>query len=195
MNEQLLAALSQYGPPALCGISAIAAVGLPLPMTLLLIVAGSLVSQGVMNFWWAIALASAGSIAGDVAGYVLGRWGGSAVLLRLTRLLSRRSGLDRAQKQAEKWGGAGVFLSRWLVTPLGPWINLASGTIRYPWPRFLLWDALGETLGAVLFISVGRLFSDRVLALAALLGDTAWALVALAAAVFLAWQLLMWARR
>ena len=44
MNDQLLAAVSQYGTPALFGIVAIAAIGVPLPITLLLIVAGSMIS-------------------------------------------------------------------------------------------------------------------------------------------------------
>jgi len=195
MNEQLLAALSLYGPPALCGIGAIAAVGLPLPVTLLLIVTGSLVAQGAMNYWWAVALASAGSIAGDLAGYALGRWGGHALLDRLARRLSPRTDLARLRRQAEAWGGPGVFFSRWLVTPLGPWINLASGAMGYPWHRFLIWDVLGEVLCAVLFISVGRFFSDRVVALSGMLGDAGWALAALAAAVLFGRQLLALRRR
>ena len=60
MREQILAALSQYGSPALFAVVTIAAVGVPLPITLLLIVTGSLISQGVMNFWVAIGLAGAG---------------------------------------------------------------------------------------------------------------------------------------
>ena len=46
MNDQLLAVVSQYGAPALFGIVTIAAIGVPLPITLLLIVAGSMISQG-----------------------------------------------------------------------------------------------------------------------------------------------------
>ena len=37
MREQILAALSQYGSPALFAVVTIAAVGVPLPITLLLI--------------------------------------------------------------------------------------------------------------------------------------------------------------
>ena len=45
MNDQILAAVSEYGAPALFGIVSIAAVGLPLPITLLLVVVGSMVAQ------------------------------------------------------------------------------------------------------------------------------------------------------
>jgi membrane protein DedA with SNARE-associated domain len=183
MNDQLLAAVSLYGAPALFGIVAIAAVGVPLPITLLLIVAGSMISQGAMNLWWAIGAASAGSILGDQAGYAIGRWGGPAVAAKLCALFGKRVSLDAMEAKVKTWGGSGIFITRWLLSPLGPWINLASGTAGYPWPRFLFWDALGEIVGAALFLFLGRFFSDRVMSLYAVLGDLTWAIAALLAAV------------
>jgi membrane protein DedA with SNARE-associated domain len=99
------------------------------------------------------------------------------------------------EAKAKAWGGAGIFVTRWLIGPLGPWINLASGTAGYPWRRFLFWDSLGEVTGAVVFISLGRFFSDRVMALYAVLGDVTWAIAALLAAVILGIQLLPRLRR
>ena len=195
MNDQLLAAVSQYGTPALFGIVAIAAVGVPLPITLLLIVAGSMISQGAMNLWWAIGLAGAGSTLGDQAGYAIGRFGGPAVVTRLSGLFGKRAGLDAMEAKARAWGGPGIFLTRWLLSPLGPWINFASGAACYPWHQFLLWDLLGEMTGAALYISLGRYFSDRVLSLYAVLGDMTWAIAALLAAVILGYQFLVYLRR
>ena len=189
MNDQLLAAVSQYGAPALFGIVAIAAIGVPLPITLLLIVAGSMISQGAMNLWWAIGAASAGSILGDQAGYAVGRWGGPALVAKLSGLFGKRASLPAMEAKAKAWGGPGIFITRWLLSPLGPWINLVSGTARYPWHRFLFWDALGEMTGAALYISLGRFFSDRVMALSGFLGDLTWAIAALLAAAILGYQL------
>ena len=89
------------------------------------------------------------------------------------------------------WGGPGIYITRWLLSPLGPWINLASGTAGYPWHRFLFWDTLGELTGAAVYISLGRFFSDRVMALYAVLGDLTWAIGALLAAIILGWQLVV----
>jgi len=188
MREQILAALSQYGSPALFAVVTIAAVGVPLPITLLLIVTGSLISQGVMNFWWAIGLAGAGSVIGDQIGYGIGRWGGNELVDRFTRLLGGPERLEKAQSTARRWGGPGIFFSRWLVTPLGPWVNLASGLAGYPWMRFFVWDALGEFLGTLIYVGLGKAFSDRVLALDAMLSDLTWAIVALLAVVLLGWK-------
>src|ERR1039458_6516915 len=191
MNDQLLAAVTQYGAPALFGIVTIAAIGVPLPITLLLIVVGSMISQGAMNLWWALGVASVGSILGDQAGYAIGRWGGPTVLTRLSRLFGRRANLHAMEAKVKAWGGPGIFMTRWLLSPLGPWINLASGTASYPWRRFLFWDSLGEITGAVVFISLGRFFSDSVMALYGVLGDLTWAIVALLAAIILGYQLLV----
>jgi len=189
MNDQLLALVTQYGPPALFGIVAIAAVGVPLPITLLLIVVGSMVSQGAMDLWLALAAASAGSILGDQAGYAIGRFGGTAAVARLSGLFGKKTNLEAMEAKARAWGGPGIFLTRWLISPLGPWINLASGTAAYPWHRFLFWDILGECTGAAVYISLGRIFSDRVLALDGVLGDMTWAVAAVLVAAVLGYQL------
>jgi membrane-associated protein len=187
MREQILAALSQYGSPALFAVVTIASIGVPLPVNLLLIVTGSLVAQGVMPLWLAIALASAGSILGDQIGYAIGRWGGTALVSRFGGMLGGPERLAKAEAHARRWGGPGVFFTRWLITPLGSVINFTSGISEYPWMHFLLWDVLGETLGAALYIVLGRIFSDRVLALDAALGDFTWMILALLAAVVLGW--------
>jgi len=189
MREQILAALAQYGSPALFAVVTMASIGVPLPVTLLLIVTGSLVAQGVMPMWWAIAVASAGSVIGDQIGYAIGRWGGTALVTRFAGLLGGPARMAQAEAHARRWGGPGVFLSRWLVTPLGSLINFTSGIAEYPWLHFALWDVLGEALGAALYIVLGRIFSDRVLELDAALGDFSWMILTLLAAVVLGWML------
>jgi membrane protein DedA with SNARE-associated domain len=189
MRDQILAALAQFGSPALFAVVTIASIGVPLPVSLLLVVTGSLVAQGVMPMWWAIALASAGSVIGDQIGYAIGRWGGAALVSRFGGMLGGPERMAKAEAHARRWGGPGVFFSRWLVTPLGSLINFTSGIAEYPWMRFLMWDVLGEALGAALYIVLGFIFSDRVLELDAALGDFTWMILALLAAVALGWML------
>jgi membrane-associated protein len=189
MSEQVLAALALYGAPALFAIVAIAAVGVPLPVTLILIVTGSLAAQGAMNVWLAIAIAAVGSVAGDQVGYAIGRWGGKRLVTRISRLIGSAERIAEMDAKAKKWGGAGVFFSRWLVAPLGPWINLASGAAKYSWFRFTLWDFLGESFGAGLYIWLGLVFNDRVQEVGAILGDLTWAIVGVLTAAFIGWKL------
>src|ERR1019366_1268082 len=112
-----------------------------------------------------------------------------ALVARLSGMPGNAERQRKLDAKAKSWGGAGVFFSRWLVTPLGPWINLASGAADYSWLRFTLWDFLGESLGAALYIGLGLIFSDRVQALGAILGDLTWAILGILAATFFGWRL------
>lgn len=185
MSDYLLATLGVYGVPVLFVALLVGSAGVPLPASLLLVAAGSFVEQGELNLWPVLALSAAGAVVGDNIGYALGRWGGR----RLTRRLGRFVGGEKKLEAAEEWlkrrEGAGVFLSRWLLTPLGPVVNLTAGATGYPWPRFLLYDVLGEALWVALYVLLGKFFSDRVQALSDLLGDLTWAVLALVATVLL----------
>src|SRR5882762_7251975 len=103
ISDQLLAWLSQYGLPALFGVIAIAAVGIPLPISMMLVAAGSFVELGEMKLWQVIVVASAGAVLGDQIGYALGRWGGHSVAGWIKR---RRKGVEHIEK-------ADAFFRRW----------------------------------------------------------------------------------
>jgi membrane protein DedA with SNARE-associated domain len=186
MRDQLLAAVSQYGSPALFAVVMIASMGAPLPIALLLIVTGSLSAQGAMNTWTAIAVAGSGSVIGDLAGYSIGRWGGTKLINHFSRIIGGPHRLEEIEQRARHRAGLYIFLTRWLLAPLGPWVNLASGIASYPWARFLVWDMLGEFFGVALYITLGQIFSDRVIALDSVLGDATWGLVALTVALVMA---------
>jgi len=190
VTDQLLAALGLYGLPVLFGVLTIASAGVPLPVTLMLVAAGSFVELGEMKLWQVITVASAGAVLGDQIGYLLGRWGGSRLSARFTHRKTWATRIPLAVTFAKRWGGAGIFFSRWLVTPLGPWINLTSGMAGYGWLKFFCWDVLGEVLWVVLYVMVGKLFSDRVQALVDVLGNLAWVIVGLIFAFILACYLL-----
>ena len=194
MTEQLLSLLSSYGLLALFFILAVASAGVPFPVTLLLIVSGSLAAQGEMVLWKVIVVCSAGAVAGDQVGYWLGRWGGRKLVRSVAGWFGGADMIGRAEAFTKRWGGAGVFLSRWLVTPLGPWLNLTSGVAEYSWHRFLFWDIAGEVLWVLIYAGLGKVFNDRVAALADLLGNLTWVLVGGVVAAILGWKLLQYFR-
>lgn len=190
LNDYFLAALVAYGLPALCGVIVLAAIGLPLPATLLLIAAGSFVEQGTFDLWLVLGLASTAAITGDHIGYFIGRRGGRHLVLRLTRWAGGAARLHQAEAATRRWGGPGIFLSRWLFTPVGPAINLTSGIALYPLLYFTLFDVAGEVLWVCIYVTLGRLFSDRVQAMNNLLGDATWAILGLLAVLLIGWKLL-----
>lgn len=115
---------------------------------------------------------------------------GKGVVFRVSQRIGGEAHLRRAEAWTKRWGWAGIFFSRWLVTPFGPWVNLASGMGAYSWPRFLFLVVAGEALWVALYVALGKIFSDRVLALSELLGNLTWAVVGLVLAVWLGRKLL-----
>lgn len=162
---------------------------------LFLLALGSFVAQGDMDQWQALAVAVGAVILGDQIGYLVGRVGGRRAVNAIARRSGRGEAIERAQAFSARWGAPGIFFSRWLVTALGPWVNLSSGVAGYPWPRFLLWGVLGEVVWVGGYITLGRLFNDRIQDLADVLGNLGWLLLALVVAGASGWALVHELRR
>ncbi len=194
ITDQLLAALVLYGLPVLFGVILVASIGVPLPVSFLLVAAGSFAKQGDLKLVPVLIVASAAAILGDHIGYGLSRWGGRRLVDRITLRIGGATKIEKAEALSRRWGAAGIFFSRWLVTELGPWLNMTSGLARYPWGRFVLWDVSGEVLWVVLYVMLGYKFSDRVQYLAEILGNLAWVILGLTVALILSWKVMRYLR-
>ena len=189
MSATLLGLLADYGAWALFAILVLSSAGLPFPSSLTVLAAGSIAAQSDLDPYAAFAAAVGGAIVGDQIGYAIGRWGGRALVNKATGRFGGAGKVAAAEAFARRWSGAGIFFTRWLAGALGPWINVTSGMSGYPWPRFLLWDVTGEILWVLLYGGLGYAFSDRIQAIASLLGNVSWAIAGLAVTGFLAWRL------
>jgi membrane protein DedA with SNARE-associated domain len=194
ITDQLLAALVTHGVPLLVAVITISSVGVPFPVTLTLVAAGSFARQGELSLLPVIVAASLAAILGDQIGYGLSRWGGRRLVVRISRRIGGEHKIKKAEALSNKWGGFGIFFSRWLVTELGPWLNVTSGIAGYPWRRFIIWDVLGEVLWVVLYVMLGYVFSDRVQYISEILGNLAWAILAFIVAIILGWKLFRYFR-
>lgn len=190
LSEQLLSALSAYGLPALFIVVAVGSIGVPMPLTLLLVAAGAFVDQGEMTRWQVVAVSCAAAVLGDSIGFAIGRWGGRRLVLRVCRRFKNgERRLEQAEALMRRRGGLAVFTSRWLVTPIAPFLNVTGGAIEFSWSRFLACDVAGQLLWVVIYVTLGELFSDRVEALSETLGDVTWAILALLLALVFGWKI------
>ena len=188
LSDYLLSALGIYGLPLLFVALLVGSVGIPLPASFLLLAAGSFVAQNDLSLWPVLGLAAAGAIIGDNIGYVLGRWGGRRIFTWLGKLFAKDR-LSKTENWLKRREGSGIFFSRWLLTPLGPLVNITSGLTRYSWPRFLLYCVTGEGLWVLLYVLLGKLFSGQVQAMSEFFGDLTWVIVCLLVVVVLGWNL------
>ncbi|OCW58753.1 DedA family protein [Hoeflea olei] len=195
MTEQVLELLTVYGLPAAALVLAIGQLGFPLPTSLALLMLGALAANGDADIAQAFLWATAGVLAGDQLGYLIG-WA-------IARSAEDRKGAlgALAQKAAatrpfiDRWGSSGVFLSRWLFTALGPAINVAAGIARMNWSVFTLWSVAGELLWVSIYIALGHSFGSNIETLGGILGNMSMALALLALAAWLGWLLLKTIRK
>ncbi len=189
LSDYLLSGLGIYGLPLLFAALLVGSVGIPLPASFLLLAAGSFVAQDDLSLWPVLGLSAAGAILGDNIGYALGRWGGRRMFTSLSRLFGGMNRVNQTENWLKRWEGAGIFFSRWLITPLGPIVNITSGLNHYSWPRFLLYCVTGEALWVLLYVSLGKLFSGQVQAMSEFFGDLTWVIAGLLVALVLGWSL------
>jgi membrane protein DedA with SNARE-associated domain len=188
MIDTLFALVPVYGAGIVFVITLISCLGVPVPGSLALLAAGAFAASGDMSIGAGIAAGFAGAVLGDQLGYGIGARGG-----RLAERLTARPGmaalLDQAHVLALRWGAPGIFFSRWLVSPLGPAINLISGMTRYPWARFTLWGVAGEVVWVGLYFGLGFAFGASIAAVADVMGNLAWFLAAAAVTFLLGYRL------
>jgi membrane protein DedA with SNARE-associated domain/uncharacterized membrane protein YbhN (UPF0104 family) len=131
---------------------ALETIGVPAPAETTLVAASVLAARGQMDIAVVIALAAAGAIAGDNAGYALGRRFGRRALLAPGPLArGRRRIVASGDRFFAAHGAAAVFFGRWVAVGriATAWL---AGADHMPWRRFAIWNALG---GAAWATSVG----------------------------------------
>ncbi len=157
-----------------------AAFGLPLPATLLLIGAGAYASTEGLNLWVLLAVSLASVVAGDFAGYWAGRLGGPVLLSRASRWLKVSSGGTSTRRASlDRWGGLTVFLTRFLLSPLGRAVNIVAGVERYRFRSFAFYDVPSEVVWVVLYAGLCYGLGSAAIALAGIIGDASAALAVL----------------
>lgn len=188
MTDAVLALVPAYGSLALILAVGLSCLGVPIPGSVALLLSGSFVATGEMALLPVLIAALAGAVAGDLTGYAIGRAGG----VRLTGWIdSRRSlaaAVARARTFTERWGVLSVFLTRWLVSPLGPAVNLLSGLTHMAWLWFAVAVVAGEIVWVGLYLTLGYFFSTSIVAIAGLLGDLTWLVAFFILTAALVWR-------
>lgn len=171
MTEWLLALVPTYGL-WLIGVTTLAScLALPIPASIIMLAAGGFAAAGDLVLWQVIVAALSGAVAGDQMGYLAGRHGGAPLLDRVAKAPARARIIDKARTTMQARGGIAVFLSRWLFSPLGPYVNLISGAMHHDWLRFTLWGILGELVWCGLYVFMGSMFAGNLSAASDMLGS------------------------
>lgn len=190
LTETLLASLPSYGLPLLGIVVCVSCLGAPLPASIVMMLMGALAAAGDFTLWIVIAVALASAVVGDQLGYMLGWTAGRRLVPVVARNPARRKAIERAQHEMDERGNLAVFLTRWLLSPLGPYLNLVAGASGFSWMRFTLAGILGEMVWVGLYTGLGATFSESVTEIAEISGSVSGFLAAGAVAAILGFKLL-----
>jgi membrane-associated protein len=129
--------------------------GFVLPGETAVVLGGVLASRGQISLGWLMVVVVLSAVIGDSVGYEVGRRYGHTVL-RWRRIDAHRAKVHEAQEFLRQRGAFAVFLGRWTFFLRAMTPGLA-GVSRIPYPKFLIWNALGGLVWGITFCLVGFL--------------------------------------
>jgi membrane-associated protein len=128
-----------------------------LPGDSLLFVAGAAAASGIMDLPWIIIAIILGAVLGDTVNYWIGNYIGLHVFLERFPTLVKKEYIDRTYMFYEKYGGATIFVARFvpLVRTFAPFLA-GVGSMQYS--RFLFYNVLGGIAWTVVVVMAGYYF-------------------------------------
>jgi len=180
LTDRILSALLIYGYPALALTLLLGAIGLPLPIGVAAVLAGSLAALGTLRWQWAGLIAVAACFAGDMIAYGIGRAVSDNFLARHGRWIGyspeRR---DSIATLLRRWGGITVIISRTLTSSLSSVVSIFAGVSRYRFSRFLGFALFGRLIWTSAYLGLGYGIGGNIDAASQFLGNLSGLIIAL----------------
>jgi membrane-associated protein len=151
-----LTSLVANGAPILLFTAFIGSLGIPFPISIVIVAAGAFTHAGLLDWRLALLACLTGAALADNSEYILGRFAHTWLKQRF----DQKAAWQQAQSTINRQGGWAILLTRFWLTPLAPAINVIAGA-SYPYLRFLLLDITGQLLWVVLYGGLGYLFAAQ----------------------------------
>ena len=189
MSDWLLAQVGEWGALALALVTFLSCLAIPVPSSMMMMAAGAFVASGDLVLIEVALAALVGAVAGDQVGYGLGRLGGRRAEGWVSQNPARAAVLERARASVQRRGSLAVFLTRWLFSVLGPYVNLLAGGAGMGWARFTAAGVAGELVWVGVYVGIGRAAAGQIEQIGAVLGNASGLLASLAITAGLGWML------
>jgi membrane protein DedA with SNARE-associated domain len=195
VSQDLAARIAAYGVPFVFANILVEQLGLPVPAYPALVVAGALAADGRIALSLLVLAVLAAALSADSLWYVLGKKHGAFFLKLVCKLsLNPDTCVRQTEGVFEKWGARAMLVSKFI-----PGFSMVApplaGSLAIPYPRFLLFDAVGTLLWGGVAVVLGFVFHgavDRVLGQLQALGMRSLLVVGGGLALFI---LLKWVQR
>jgi membrane protein DedA with SNARE-associated domain len=194
MTDWLLAGLITTGVPLLFMTTFLSCLMVPVPSSLLMLAAGAFAAGGDLSIGSVVLASYLGAVLGDQTGYAVARLAKHSIDRVVTKTAKAAHMMAAARARLIKRGGVTVFLTRWLMSPLGPYVNVTAGVTGFSWLRFSVASAAGELVWVTVYAGLGWTFASNIDMIADLSGNITAALAAAFVAGLLGRNLLRAAR-
>lgn len=138
---------------ALFLILILSGLGLPVPEEVTLLFGGYLVYLEFISFWPTVYVLILGILVADVAGYMLGRFGGEWISRKIIKIRVLGHLLEKAKGYFERHGEKIVLFSRPLVG-VRVAVPMLAGHFKMNCFKFLVFDTIAAIPWALLLVSV-----------------------------------------
>lgn len=189
MSDAIFALVPAYGGWVIFIATFLSCLALPMPASLIMLGGGAFAASGDLVLWTSALSAYVGAVAGDHAGYLVGRRGGTGFVDRLKTRVDIGDTVAKAAEILGKRGVSAVFLTRWLFSPLGPYVNFISGAAGLKLRVFIIGSLTGEAVWVLLYVGLGYGFAAHINEIAEVASDLAGILAGGAMTALLGWAL------
>lgn len=129
-------------------------VGLPIPGETVTLAGGFLAGSDQLNYWIVLGDAVLGATLGGNLGYWVGRYGGWPMLMGIGRIFRvQETQLVSLKNQFSQNAAKAVFLGRF-VALLRIFASPLAGIAEMPYPKFMLYNALGAIAWASVMVTL-----------------------------------------
>ena len=195
MTETLLGLVPTYGVWLVLIALPLSCLALPVPSSMLVMIAGGFAAAGDMVLWQVQLAAFVGFVVGDQLTFGIGRTGGSRLVRWAKQYPRLATAFAKAEELLERKGTMAVFLSRTILSPLGPYMGYLSGALGMRWVAFTLAAILGAACWSLGYSYLGYIFATQIAQVASLISNALGLILMLVAVAALVWYLLRSWRR
>jgi membrane protein DedA with SNARE-associated domain len=167
LAASLLGLVDRFGYFGVAGLVFIESFGVPAPGETAIIAGAAAAAQGHLNVVVVAVVAVLGAVTGDSLGYLIGRIGGRPLVLRFGRYVRLTPArLDRVETFMGRHGPKVVVVARF-VEGLRQLNGIVAGVTGMPWPRFVLFNAIGAAAWVGIWTTAGYVAGNHLAAITA----------------------------
>jgi membrane protein DedA with SNARE-associated domain len=159
--------VEHYGYVGLGGLVFVESFGVPAPGQTAIIVSAGYAAKGHLNVVGVAIVAFLAAVTGDSLGYLIGRTGGHALILRFGKYVGlNHDRMMRVEKFMDRHGPKVIVIARF-IEGLRQFNGVIAGATEVPWVKFLIFNAIGAALWVGVWTTAGYLAGEHISAILA----------------------------